>query len=70
MDLNRIANMLLNMLMRKAMNKGINTAIDVASRKGKRAEDLTPAEREQANKARDLAKRTQQAARITRRIGR
>lgn len=48
MNMNRLINMGVRML----MNKGINKGIDVASRRGKKAEDMTPDERQAAQAAR------------------
>ncbi|MFE3838154.1 hypothetical protein [Pseudogemmobacter sonorensis] len=75
MDVNRIVRMLTNMFLRKAMNRGVKTAIDLAGRKrtppeGTAPEGTRPEDREQAARGRDLARRAQKAARITRRLGR
>lgn len=70
MDIQRLISMLGRMFLRKAMSKGMNAGIDHFARKGKSPQDMTPADHEQARKARDLARRAQQAARITRRLGR
>lgn len=68
MDLNRLIRMLFNMFMRKAMNKGIRTATDYASRRGKSEAEMTPEERAQARKMRDLADKAKKAARLGRRL--
>jgi hypothetical protein len=70
MDVQRLISMLGRMFLRKAMTKGLNAGIDLVARKGKAPADMTPADHDQARKARDLAKRARQAARITRRLGR
>jgi hypothetical protein len=70
MDLSRLISQLTNMFLRRAMNKGINEGIKYASRRGKTPDEMTPAEREQARKAQDLAKRARQVSKITRRLGR
>ena len=66
MDAGRIINMLLRMFMRKAVNKGI----DMAANRGKFREDMTPQEREQAQKAKQTAGKAQKLARLARRMGR
>ena len=48
-------NRLINMGMRMLMNKGVNKGIDIASRRGKNAEDMTPQERQTAQTARKNA---------------
>lgn len=72
MDLNRIITMIVNMFIRKAVNKGINGTIQHVARRGGKAApaEMTPAEQDQARKARELAKRAGQAAKIARRLGR
>ncbi|KJZ20275.1 hypothetical protein [Loktanella sp. S4079] len=47
MNIDRLINMGLRML----MNKGINKGIDMAAKRGKRAEDMTPEERQAAKNA-------------------
>ena len=64
MDLNRILNMLTRMVMNKAMKKGI----DYAARRGKDPATMTPAEKEAARKARDLAEKAQKLSRLGRRL--
>ncbi len=66
MDTGRIINMLLRMFMRKAVNKGI----DMAANRGKSRKDMTPQEREQAQKAKQTAGKAQKLARLARRMGR
>ncbi|MBP9182043.1 MAG: hypothetical protein KBF78_02835 [Fuscovulum sp.] len=66
----RFLTQILNMVFRKFLNRGINAGIDHLSRRGKPPAEMTPAERQQAQQARDLAKRARQAARLTRRLGR
>ena len=51
MNLNGLFNMLAQMLVRSAMDAGV----DYAARRGKPEAEMTPEEREQAKKARDLA---------------
>ena len=64
MNINQLINMGLRMLMRKGMNKGIT----MAANKGKRPEDMTPQEREQANNARQTAQKAQRGMRAARRF--
>ncbi|SEB99994.1 hypothetical protein [Rhodobacter sp. 24-YEA-8] len=68
MDLNRLINMLVNMFLRKAVNKGIRTATDYAARRGKTEVELTPEERENARRMRDLTDRAKKVARLGRRL--
>lgn len=70
MDLGRLVQGLLNRLLRKAVTKGITAGIDQVARRGKPADQMTPEDHAQARRARYLAKRARQAARITRRFGR
>ncbi|EEW25815.1 hypothetical protein [Rhodobacter ferrooxidans] len=70
MDLNRLINMILNMVLRKLVNRGVNAGIDHVARRGKPAAEMTPEEQDQARKARQLAQRARQAAKITGRLGR
>lgn len=57
---------------RAAMAIGITKGIDYAARRGKKPEEMTAAERKQAQKmsktSRNAVKRARQAARITRRM--
>ena len=66
MNLNGLFNMLAKMLVRSAMDAGI----DFATRRGKPEAEMTPEEREQAKKARDLASRAKEVQRVTRRLWR
>ncbi len=68
MDLSRLLTGLMNRLFRQAMNKGIKTGINHIAAKGKDPAQMTPAEREQAQKANELAKRARQMAKLTRRM--
>lgn len=60
MNMNRLINMGLRML----MNKGI----DAASRRGKKSEDMTPQERENAKKARNTTQNAQRSIGMLRRF--
>lgn len=66
MDLNGLFNMLAKMFMRSAVDAGV----DYASRRGKPESEMTPEEKEQAKKARDLAARAKQVQKVTRRLWR
>ncbi|MDZ4134685.1 MAG: hypothetical protein U1D06_03705 [Paracoccaceae bacterium] len=70
MDFGRIITMIVNRLLRRAVNTGVNKGINRMAGKGKPDSQMTPAERSQASKGREMAKRARQAARITRRLGR
>ena len=64
----RFLTQILNMVMRKLMNRGIDAGIGHLSRRGKAPQEMTPEEREQARKARDLTQKARKAARLTRRL--
>lgn len=66
MDLNGLFNMLAKMFIRNAMDVGV----DYAARRGKPEAEMTPEEREQAKKARDLAARAKDVSKLTRRLWR
>lgn len=66
MDVNRAVQMLLRMLMRPLINHGIS----FLARRGKPEADMTPEEKLQAKNAKDLARRAQEAAKLTRRLRR
>lgn len=66
MNLNGLFNMLAKMLVRSAMDAGI----DFAARRGKPETEMTPEERTQAKKARDLANRAKDVSKVTRRLWR
>lgn len=66
MNLNGLFNMLAKMLVRSAMDAGI----DFAARRGKPEAEMTPEERAQAKKARDLAARAKDVQKVTRRLWR
>lgn len=66
MDLNGLFNMLAKMFLRSAVDAGV----DYASRRGKPEAEMTPEEREQARKARDLAGRAREVGKVTRRLWR
>jgi len=65
--MNQIINMVFRMVMRRLVNMGINKGIDVAAKRGRKGEDLTPEQRQAAGKN---SKRAKQAVRVSRRIGR
>ena len=66
MNLNGLFNMLAKMLVRSAMDAGV----DYAARRGKPEAEMTPEERAQAKRARDLAGRAKQVQKVTRRLWR
>lgn len=66
MNLNGLFNTLAKMLIRSAMDAGIN----FATRRGKPEAEMTPEERVQAKKARDLAERAKDVSKVTRRMWR
>jgi len=66
MNLNGLFNMLAKMLVRSAMDAGI----DFATRRGKPEAEMTPEERVQAKKARELAARAKDVSKVTRRMWR
>lgn len=66
MNLNGLFNMLAKLLVRSAMDAGI----DFAARRGKPEAEMTPEEREQAKKARELAARAKDVSKVTRRLWR
>jgi hypothetical protein len=68
MNANHLLNMIIRIVTRRLMSKGVNAGIDLAARRGKSKEDMTPEEREEARKAREIAKRGRQATRIGRRL--
>ena len=60
MDMNRLINMGIRMLMNKGMNAAAN--------RGKRADAMSPQEREQAKSARETAGKAQKGLRAARRF--
>jgi hypothetical protein len=70
MDLSRLLSMIGRMVFRKAMNKGIRMGVETLATRGKPAAEMTPEDRAQAARTREMAKRARQAAKITRRLGR
>lgn len=66
MDLNGLFRTLTRMFLNKAMNAGI----DYAARRGKPEAEMTPEERAQAQKGRELAQRAKEIQKVTRRLWR
>jgi hypothetical protein len=66
MDANRLIKTLIGMLIGPLTKIGI----DYLARRGKPEADMTPAEKDQAEKAHALAERAKDAAKLTRRLGR
>jgi hypothetical protein len=64
MNMNRLINMGMRMLMRQGVNKGI----DVAARRGKSTEDMTPQERQSAQSARSNTQNARRGMNILRRF--
>ncbi|MFT5066222.1 MAG: deoxyinosine 3'endonuclease (endonuclease V) [Yoonia sp.] len=61
-------NSLINMGVRMLMNKGIKTGINVASRRGKSPQSMTPQERISAGKTRQTANRATRGMNMIRRF--
>ena len=66
--MDRIFQMILNRVIGRLINKGINSGINNFAGGGKPADQMTPAEREQARAARQTAKRLRQATNLARRF--
>jgi hypothetical protein len=66
MNVNGLINMLTKMFIRHAVDAGV----DYAARRGKPEAEMTPEEREQARKARELAGRAKEVSKVTRRLWR
>ncbi|MES2539764.1 MAG: hypothetical protein V4583_04160 [Pseudomonadota bacterium] len=66
MNLNGLFNMLTKMFVRSAVDAGIN----YAARRGKPEAEMTPEEREEASKGRELAQRAKEVSKVTRRLWR
>jgi hypothetical protein len=66
MDLNGLFNMLAKMFVRTAVDAGV----EYAASKGKPEAEMTPEEREQAKRARDMAARAKEIQKVTRRLWR
>lgn len=66
MDLNGLWAMISKMVFRSAVDAGVNYAY----RRGQPEEEMTPEEREQAKKAREIAARVKQVRKVTRRLWR
>jgi hypothetical protein len=66
MNLNGLFTMLTKMFIRSAVDAGV----DYAARTGKPEAEMTPEERAQAKRARELAGRAQQIQKLTRRLWR
>ena len=73
MDLTRIINMIVRIFLKRMINTGINKGIGMASNQRgpkKRARDMTPDERAQAQQASETTQRARQLTRLARRFGR
>lgn len=65
--MNQIINMVMRQIVRRLVNAGINKSVDMAAKRGKAGEELTP---EQKKLAGANKKRAKQSVRMARRIGR
>ena len=70
MDISRLLQMIVNIFLRKIISKGIDTGITMAANRGKSPDEMTPQDREQARKARDLGKNARKLSSLARKIGR
>ena len=61
---------LIGMMLRRFMGPAINAGIDRTMGKGKSPEEMTPEERDQANRAKQTAKQATRMARLGRRMNR
>lgn len=66
MDLNGLMNKLIKIFIKTA----VYTGIDVVARRGKPEAEMTPEELAEAKRARELADRAQEIAKVTGRFGR
>jgi hypothetical protein len=62
--------MVINQVVRRLVRSGVDKGFDLATRKGKRKEDMTAEDHEQAKMGRDMAKRAKDMSKITRRLNR
>ena len=68
--MDRIIQMIINTVLRQLVNRGVKSGIDYATRRGKPANLMSPADRTQAQDAQAMAKRARQAADRARKLGR
>ena len=68
--MDRIIQMIINAVLRQVVNKGVNAGINHVAGRGKPSSDMTPLERQQAQSAKETAKRARQAANLARKLGR
>lgn len=66
MDLNG----LFRMLTRTFLNKAVDAGINYAASRGKPEAEMTPEERDQAKKGREMAQRAKEIQKVTRRLWR
>ncbi|HLQ17771.1 MAG TPA: hypothetical protein VK146_02235 [Tabrizicola sp.] len=66
MDLNG----LIRLLTRKFLHKAVNAGVDYAARRGKPEAEMTPEERAQAQRGREMAQRAKEISKVTRRFWR
>ena len=68
--MDRIIQMIINSVIRQFVNRGVKAGIDHVAGRGKPASAMTPLERQQAQSAKETAKRARQAANLARKLGR
>ena len=69
MNLDQMLNMFMRLVGRKLMSRGIDAGFDRIAGKSKAKDDMTPQERQAAGQIKQAGKRAQQAARLSRRVG-
>jgi hypothetical protein len=67
--MDRVIQMIMNAVLRQLINRGIKTGMNYATRNSN-PDDDTPANRQQSQDAKAMAKRARQAANLGRRLGR
>ena len=68
MNVDQIINMVMRIVGRRLIGRGINQGIDLVARRGRKAEDMTPKEKQQAQTGKQMAKRVRQMSKLTRRM--
>ncbi len=63
-------NQIINIITRRFLHIAVNKGIDMAAKRGKNREEMTTAERDQAQKANETANKAKKLARLARRMGR
>jgi hypothetical protein len=67
--MDRVIQMIINAVLRQLISRGVKSGIDHATRNS-RLNDATPANRQQSQNAKDMARRARQAANLAKRLGR